>query len=230
MSHVSSSRSSLLLSSIVAAGPVVVRPDTVLRLAAAPTSRQSLREGLRCSIREGDLPPGARLLPGNELARLVGVGRSTASAAVLDLVQEGFIECLPGGAKVVKRPPVGPTIRVRPIDPATTPALVEYVSVLAGPSESATEDRVWKAHVADRCVAEVHVRADPRMWTPPSQWTWDTHVGPDADVRAVAVSVREESDRSGGRWVKVLAEFERDDYGCSVRLRLARNRFVVELS
>ena len=91
-----------------------IRVDRASQLPAYLQIRNQLRE----QILRGDLPPGARLLPERELARRLGVSRTTVVSAYDELVAEGLVEAHVGRGTVVVGPAsadVGDAAAVQPI-------------------------------------------------------------------------------------------------------------------
>jgi len=68
---------------------------------------QQIRTKLREMILSGLLPPGSRLPPSRELARQLGVNRSTVVNAYRALWSEGLVEGRAGGGTVIARPQDG---------------------------------------------------------------------------------------------------------------------------
>ncbi|MGC9530272.1 MAG: PLP-dependent aminotransferase family protein [Candidatus Bipolaricaulaceae bacterium] len=79
---------------------MLVRLD---RESGAPLYHQ-IRNQLRTMILSGLLPPGSRLPPSGELARELGVNRTTVVNAYRTLWSEGLVEGRAGGGTVVARP------------------------------------------------------------------------------------------------------------------------------
>ncbi|MBF4609444.1 GntR family transcriptional regulator [Curtobacterium sp. VKM Ac-1393] len=219
----------LLLASLVESDGVHATPAGKLSLATAPTSRESVRNGLRAAIEHGQLQPGIRLKRAHDLATAIGVSRSTIGAAVMDLVHEGLIERRSTGEKVVRQPPAGPRVTVRPVALTFDGPPLEYADIVAFAAERPRSDLIWKQHHEGRCVAEIRVATDPRWWSPPSRWTWDAPIGPQRDVERVEVAISYDVDSIGTRWLVVVAVFYSENAQCTVTLQLAHGFFSVEL-
>lgn len=91
---------------MAAPGAVALDPDSHVPLYL------QLRDRLRELIGSGQLRPGQRLAPTRELARTLGVDRSTVAAAYAELESEGLLEGHVGrGTFVAGRPPARPAPR-----------------------------------------------------------------------------------------------------------------------
>jgi hypothetical protein len=220
----------LALAVLVAPGPAALQPQGVLRLTGAATSRESLREGLRHAIELGELKPGSRLKRGNDLARAIGLSRSTVGAAVFDLVHEGLLEQCPGGGKVVSEREPGPRLRIVPCVEGLDLPLEEYSSVLAFTDDQVDPERSWRQFLHGRCVAEVRIRSDARWWAPPPRLRWGERLGPGRAVTDVSVRVGQVVDEHAERWLTVAVDYASASARCAVRMRLADRLFSVELS
>jgi hypothetical protein len=220
----------LALAVLVAPGPAELQPHGVLRLAGSTTSRESLREGLRHAIELGELKPGSRLKRGNDLARVIGLSRSTVGAAVFDLVHEGLLEQCAGGGKVIAAREPGPRIMVVPRSEDVDVPLEEYSGVLAFTDDEVRPERLWRQFLHGRCVADVRIRSDDRWWSAPSRLRWEDRLGPRQGVSDVAVRVGQVTDEHAQRWLTVAVDYSSTSARCAVRLRLADRLFSVELS
>ncbi|WP_200849287.1 GntR family transcriptional regulator [Curtobacterium sp. 18060] len=220
----------LLLASLVESDGVYAAPTGMLSLATAPTSRESVRNGLRAAIERGQLQPGSRLKRAHDLASAIGVSRSTVGAAVLDLVREGLIERRSTGEKIVRQPSAGPRVTVRPLAHTFDGPPLEYADIVGFAAEQPQSAQIWKQHHEGRCVAEIQVATDARWWSPPSRWTWNEPIGPQRDVEHADVAINHETDSSGTRWLVVAAAFYNAGARCTVSLRLAHGIFSVELT
>ncbi|GAA4430163.1 PLP-dependent aminotransferase family protein [Acidovorax lacteus] len=69
--------------------------------ATEPALRQRVYADLRAAIERGSLPPGARLPPSREHARVLGVSRNTVLWAVQRLQAEGYLEARVGDGTYV---------------------------------------------------------------------------------------------------------------------------------
>ncbi|MGQ9595637.1 MAG: MocR-like pyridoxine biosynthesis transcription factor PdxR [Anaerolineae bacterium] len=87
----------------------------VARESPVPAYMQ-IRNHLRAQILRGDLAPGTRLPPEREMARLLGVSRTTVVSAYDELAAEGLVEARVGrGTVVVGPPPSAESEGVQPI-------------------------------------------------------------------------------------------------------------------
>ncbi|MGC5021621.1 PLP-dependent aminotransferase family protein [Micromonospora sp. DT47] len=91
--------------------------DLHLELDAAGGRRSGLERALRAAIRDGRLPPSARLPATRALAAELGMARGTVSAAYDQLVAEGWLV-----ARVGAGTEVSPLRRPAPPGPAPVPA------------------------------------------------------------------------------------------------------------
>ncbi len=122
--------------------PPALAPDA-LRLSLRRHGRvplyHQIATGLRERIESGDLPAGTRLPAERELARAVGVNRSTVVAAYDELEAEGLVDCRPGRGTVVsagRAPGPGPDWARRlgsAADRWELPLLAEIQDALAAP-------------------------------------------------------------------------------------------------
>lgn len=74
---------------------------------AIPTTAryQEIADELRRSILDGSLPPGGRIPPAAELARIHAVARRTAERATAELLREGLLTSRPGAGLFVRGRP-----------------------------------------------------------------------------------------------------------------------------
>jgi GntR family transcriptional regulator / MocR family aminotransferase len=80
--------------------------DLLLPFGSDLGRRQGLEQGLRQAIRDGRLPPGARLPSTRVLAHDLGVARGTVSDAYAQLVAEGYLVARQGSGTTVAAGPV----------------------------------------------------------------------------------------------------------------------------
>ncbi|WFR68251.1 GntR family transcriptional regulator [Curtobacterium flaccumfaciens] len=203
------------------------RPAMTMPLAPAMTSREALREGIRRAIELGVLPPGVRLRRGNDIARAVGLSRSTVSAAVFDLVHEGLIDRCVGGGAVVRTRNDRPAITVVPMDDELRGPLVEEVGVLAVADVDQSVRR-YTQHLWGRKVAEVRIECDPRWWSPAPRLRWADPLAPAAGVTEVDLRMTEHVDTAGERWLRVRAIHRGLRGQCVVDLGLAKGLYAVQ--
>ncbi len=70
------------------------------RSSSEPLGAQLVRR-LRAAVESGFFAPAARLLPSRELAQRLGVSRNTVTAAIDQLVAEGYLESQVGSGTFV---------------------------------------------------------------------------------------------------------------------------------
>ena len=94
-----------------------------------------IRNHLRAQILRGDLAPGTRLPPEREMARLLGVSRTTVVSAYDELAAEGLVEARVGRGTVVVGPPSPPGSEG--VQPIAWPAhLSSLAQRLQGPTDA----------------------------------------------------------------------------------------------
>jgi len=99
--------------------PIGLEPLFPDRSAGEPLGAQLVRR-LRGAIKSGFFPPDTRLLPSRELAQRLGLSRNTVTAALEQLVAEGYLEARVGAGTFVtatlheERRPVSPGARALP--------------------------------------------------------------------------------------------------------------------
>ncbi|MBC7092673.1 GntR family transcriptional regulator [Candidatus Bipolaricaulota bacterium] len=102
-----------------------------------------IRKQLRELILSGALPPGSRLPATRDLARALGVNRTTVVTAYRALWSEGLVEGRAGGGTVVARPPEAPQRR----HPTALPLVWEELYTARVPAGTYwTEGAVPKGH------------------------------------------------------------------------------------
>lgn len=218
----------LRLAAIVADEDSLDRLGVDLPLTPASTSREALREGLRRAIELGVLPAGVRLRRGNDIAREVGLSRSTVSAAVHDLVQDGLIDRCVGGGAVV-RPQWAPlAVRVVPLARELDGALVEEVGILTLVDDDARVRRFTQS-LWGRKVAEVRIDCDPRWWTPAAELRWEDLIAPRGGVAEIDVQVTDAGDETPEHRVAVRIEYRGTRGQCVVEMELVKGLFAVEV-
>jgi GntR family transcriptional regulator / MocR family aminotransferase len=119
-------------------------PARALLVRVDPKARASLQqqiyEGLRRAIVDGVLPPGARVPSSRELARDLGVSRTTTLLALEQLVSEGYLAARHGSGTFVARelPDDRPTRRASPAEPLRHPPLSRRGAAIAAVPPTAT--------------------------------------------------------------------------------------------
>lgn len=149
--------------------------ETVLRPVQPPTTFEETVERLGTAIRLGLLAPGSRLPAERDLARLLGISRSTLRQALTTLVQSGHLVAQrgrSGGTFVAAEPPIAASPDDEPIDADVRAVLDERVAVEVGATLLAAErcDRDDLARLeelvqrmADAGAFEEYRRADMRF-------------------------------------------------------------------
>jgi GntR family transcriptional regulator/MocR family aminotransferase len=102
--------------------------DVHLELPAAGPRRQAVVAAIRQAVRDGRLPPGARLPSTRVLAADLGLARGTVTAAYDELAVQGHLLIRPGSGTVV----AGPTGAIGPIPARPPAAKPQRLSLLAG--------------------------------------------------------------------------------------------------
>jgi len=115
---------------------------------AASTHPVYLRvlEDLREQIREGALPPGARVPSRNGIIARYGVGETAAKHALQVLASEGLIEARAGSGSYVRRVPAASQLRC--FSAGTRPAAFPRVAVRARESAAGRRLRRWRRALA----------------------------------------------------------------------------------
>lgn len=196
-------------------------------LPAAATSREALREGLRQAIQLGVLPQGSRLRAAKDIAREVGLGSSTVSAAIQDLTFEGLIERSGKGPASVRRHGAVELVRVTPrvaellLPFSERRGLLEYAPDL--PDCRRYDQQLW-----GRTVARVSIICDPRWWSPVGTMSWAKPLGPAAPLTR-RLQVQDTVDSTGAWWTEVEIRYERDEQQCAISALLAGGLFKITL-
>src|SRR5215469_4089778 len=104
---------------------------------------RSLEEALRAAVRDGRLPPGARLPASRALAADLGIARNTVADAYGQLVAEGWLAARTGaGTWVAERPVAPPQAMAETRSPLAAP---RYDLRAGVPSVGAFGRRQWLA-------------------------------------------------------------------------------------
>lgn len=144
-------------------------------LPSVPASKRAdMRRTLTEEIRGGQLVPGTALPSDSALRVRFGVGRSTVSTVLHELVRDGLLDRRPGSPTTVRaRPSAAPTIAG-----ATMPGSVtEIASILPDPDEP----RRFVQHIDGVVVATAVVRG-PLAPLPSDDWNGlVAAAGPDTD-------------------------------------------------
>ncbi len=100
---------------------------------AAETLQEQIYCGIRRAILDGVIAPGARVPSSRELARDLGVSRTTTVLAMDQLVAEGYLSTAKGAGTFVspELPDDLPRARPRPVNPVKHPPLSRRGAALA---------------------------------------------------------------------------------------------------
>ncbi|MDT0234832.1 hypothetical protein C1N91_07915 [Curtobacterium sp. SGAir0471] len=221
---------SLDVAALVAEPEEAMGTRVSMPLQPASTSREALREGLRRAIELGLLRPGTRLRRGNDIAREVGLSRSTVSAAMHDLVHDGLIDrCSGGGAVVRTREDDHVLVRVVPLTEEVEGVLVEEVGILDFPGADARIRR-FTQYLWGRKVAEVRIDCEPRWWSPAPTLRWRDRLAPRRGVVSATVQVHEVLESSGDRLVHVQTEYVGALGTCIVETTVVKGLYEVQMA
>ena len=137
-----------------------------IRKASAP---QMVAEQIIKKIEAGRLPPGSRLPAQRDLARQLGVGRSSIREAINALVVLGYLEVIQGKGTYIRQrlPQTDPTMEK--LDAALAAGsifdLMEARLLLESSSASLAAQRAEKSHIRKLQETIAHLKTNDREYT-----------------------------------------------------------------
>jgi DNA-binding FadR family transcriptional regulator len=151
-------------------------PDpAIAALTPAPQLYERVAERLVADVRAGTLKPGERLPAERDLARRLGVGRSSVREALAALGLEGILVTRPGsGSYVAQDAPALASARAAGAAPApagaSPTALLEARLLLEPEIAAAAARRAQPDHEAERLLALMEDEGDPERPEARARW------------------------------------------------------------
>jgi GntR family transcriptional repressor for pyruvate dehydrogenase complex len=137
-----------------------------IKKASAP---QMVAEQIIQKIETGQLPPGGHLPSQRDLARQLGVGRSSIREAINALVVLGYLEVIQGKGTYIRQPLPQTDPTMEKLDAALTAGsifdLMEARLLLESRSAALAAQRAEKAHIRKLKETIVHLKTNDREYT-----------------------------------------------------------------